>query len=72
MSRYEIRVYKNAKKESRKDKGKHMGTFYGVWDNEVNNWIVNAVGIGKKKAEKVVAALMKNTNVNKPNLFWKE
>lgn len=68
--RYEIRVYKHFKNED--GKWKKPGTFYGVWDNKINNWVINARGIGKQNAKKIIKALNGNTNVNRPKPFWRE
>jgi Tfp pilus tip-associated adhesin PilY1 len=67
MSRYEIRKYSEVGRRKSKP-----GTFYGVWDNQINNWVVNTMGIGIQTAKRIVKALEKNTNINRPKPFWRE
>lgn len=69
--RYEIRVFSRAKIITSKDK-KPVGVFYGVWDTRNNNWVINATGIGKHKAERILKALQNNNNINKMKPFWRE
>lgn len=71
MDRYEIRVYKEIRAK-RKGKGRDVSKFYGVWDNKINNWVVNSTGFGKSKVIRILRALAKNENINKPKPFWRE
>lgn len=66
-SRYEIRKYSEVPRRRSKP-----GTFYGVWDNKINNWVINARGIGLNTAKRIIKSLEGNTNVNKPKPFWRE
>lgn len=68
MARYEIRVCG----EIKRNKTRKPGCFYGVWDNQINNWVINAKGIGPKTADRIIKALEKNTNINKSKTFWRE
>jgi len=67
MPRYEIRKYCEMSRKKSKP-----GIFYGVWDNQIDNWVVNTMGVGIQTAKRIVKALEKNKNVNKPKLFWRE
>ena len=40
--------------------------------NRMKNWVVNTMGVGIQTAKRIVKALEKNKNVNKPKLFWRE
>ena len=52
--RYEIREYK---KINRQRKNSSSSILYGVWDHSKNDWVLNAIGIGKSKALKMIRLL---------------
>lgn len=75
MDRYEIRPYGekiNRSSDNKKIKGKKPSQFYGVWDKERNEWVINAAGVGKQKAIKILKALTKKNKVDEIRPFWRE
>ena len=74
MPRYEIKPYREIVRgeEGKKKKGKKPTQTYGIWDNQVNNWVVNAKDIGQRKALKMLAALREVTAVDRIRPFWRD
>lgn len=74
MPRYEIRPYKEISRgeQGKKEKGRKPSQTYGIWDNQSNNWVINAKDIGKQKALRMLAALRQVTIVDRVRPFWRD
>lgn len=74
MQRYEIREYREITRgnKSKKYSDRSPSKLYGVWDNKADNWVVNAKGIGKSKALKMLRALRAVSVTDEIKAFWKK